>query len=88
MLDGHFGTNNVMQMVRQSLSLHLISKLRHDAALYFLYEGSQKPAGRKRVYGAKIDYDAMARSKSICAKLVKNQNENIYKLDSIFLYAT
>lgn len=56
-LDGHFGTNNVMQMVRQSLSLHLISKLRHDAALYFLYEGSQKPAGRKRVYGAKIDYD-------------------------------
>ena len=35
-LDGHFGTNNVMQMVRQSLSLHLISKLRHDSALYFL----------------------------------------------------
>ena len=56
-LDGHFGTNNVMQMVRQGLSLHLISKLRHDSALYFLYEGPQKPAGRKRVYGAKIDYD-------------------------------
>ena len=54
-LDGHFGTNNVMQMVRQGLSLHLISKLRHDSALYFLYEGPQKPAGRKRVYGAKID---------------------------------
>ena len=56
-LDGHFGTNNVMQMVRQCLSLHLVSKLRHDSALYFLYEGAQKPVGRKRVYGAKIDYE-------------------------------
>ncbi len=56
-LDGHFGTTNVMQMVRQSLSLHLVSKLRHDSALYFLYEGPQKPAGRKRIYGDKIDYE-------------------------------
>jgi putative transposase len=56
-LDGHFGNNNVMQMVRQSLSLHLISKLRNDSALYFLYDGPQKPAGRKRIYGAKIQYD-------------------------------
>ena len=44
-------------MVRQSLKLHLVCKLRHDAALYFLYEGVQKPKGRKRVYGSKIDYD-------------------------------
>ncbi len=56
-LDGHFGNNNVMQMVHQSLSLHLISKLRNDSALYFLYDGPQKPTGRKRIYGAKIQYD-------------------------------
>lgn len=55
-LDGHFGNNNVMQMVRQSLSLHIISKLRNDSALYFLYDGPQKPKGRRRVYGPKIDY--------------------------------
>lgn len=55
-LDGHFGNNNVMQMVRQSLSLHLISKLRNDAALYFLYDGPQKPVGRKRIYGPKLHY--------------------------------
>lgn len=55
-LDGHFGNNNVMQMVRQCLSLHIISKLRNDSALYFLYDGPQKPNGRKRIYGAKIDY--------------------------------
>lgn len=56
-LDGHFGNNNVLQMVRQSLKLHLVCKLRHDAALYFRYEGLQKPKGRKRIYGSKIDYD-------------------------------
>ena len=56
-LDGHYGTNKVLQMVRQGLSLHLVSKLRHDSALYFLYEGPQKSRGRKRVYGDKMDYE-------------------------------
>jgi hypothetical protein len=37
-LDGHFGNNNALQMARQS-NLHLISKLRCDAALYFPYAG-------------------------------------------------
>jgi hypothetical protein len=40
-MDGAFGNNNALQMVRQC-SLHLISKLRCDAALYFPYEGPQK----------------------------------------------
>lgn len=54
-LDGHFGNNNAVQMVRQC-GLHLISKLRHDAALYFLYDGEQKKRGPRRKYGDKIDY--------------------------------
>lgn len=58
-LDGHFGNNHVLQMVRQYLSLHLVSKLRHDSALYFFYEGPQKANGRKRIYGAKVDYQNM-----------------------------
>ena len=33
-LDGHFGNHNALQMARQG-TLHLISKLRCDAALYF-----------------------------------------------------
>ena len=53
-LEGHFGNNNALQMVKQC-GLHLISKLRHDAALYFLYEGPQNK-GRPRKYGDKIDY--------------------------------
>jgi putative transposase len=33
-LDGHFGNHNALQRARQS-HVHLISKLRYDAALYF-----------------------------------------------------
>ncbi len=54
-LDGHFGNNNALQMVRQC-ELHLVSKLRHDSALYFRYEGPQKNKGPRRKYGSKIDY--------------------------------
>lgn len=54
-LDGHFGNNNALQMVLQC-GLHLISKLRHDAALYFLYNGPQKKKGPRKKYGDKIDY--------------------------------
>jgi putative transposase len=54
-LDGHFGNNNALQMTRQC-GLHLISKLRHDAALYIPYAGPQKTHGQRRKYGDKIDY--------------------------------
>jgi len=58
-MDGHFGNNNALQMVRQATRWHLISKLRHDAALYFLYDGEQKPVGRHKRYGDKINYSAL-----------------------------
>jgi putative transposase len=54
-LDGHFGNNNALQMVRKC-DLHLISKLRQDAALYFIYDGQQKSKGPRRKYGQKINY--------------------------------
>jgi len=55
-LDGHFGNKNALQMTRDC-GLHLISKLRHDAALYFPYDGLYQGYGRPRKYGAKVDYD-------------------------------
>ena len=58
-LDGHFGNNNALQMVLQATSLHLVSKLRNNAALYFVYDGPQKRCGPRRRYGAKIDYQAI-----------------------------
>ena len=57
-LDGHFGNNNALQMARQS-HLHLISKLRHDAALYLPYAGPYVGRGPRRKYGSKVDYAHM-----------------------------
>ena len=54
-MDGAFGHNYALQMVRQC-SLHLISKLRADAALYFPYAGPQKKVGARKKYGSKLDY--------------------------------
>ncbi len=53
--NGAFGNNDAVQMVRQT-GLHLVSKLRHDAALYFPYEGPYAGRGRRRKYGHKLDY--------------------------------
>jgi hypothetical protein len=54
-LDGHFGNNNALQMTLQC-DLHLISKLRYDAALSFVYDGEQKRKGPRKKYGQKINY--------------------------------
>jgi len=54
-LDGAFGNNYALQMVRQC-SLHLISKLRYDAVLYFPYQGAQKKVGARKKYGDKLTY--------------------------------
>jgi putative transposase len=55
-LDGHFGNHNALQMARQC-GLHLISKLRCDAALYLPYTGPYAGRGPRRKYGHKVDYD-------------------------------
>jgi hypothetical protein len=54
-LDGHFGHHNALAMAQQH-HLHLISKLRCDAALYFPYTGPYAGRGPRRKYGAKVDY--------------------------------
>jgi len=53
-LDGHFGNYPSAFMVRQA-NLHLISKMRSDAALYPAFEGEHNGPGPKPKYGTKID---------------------------------
>jgi len=53
-LDGHFGNYPSAFMVRQT-NLHLISKLRSNAALYPAFEGEHNRRGPKPKYGSKID---------------------------------
>lgn len=54
-LDGFFGTAPATWLVRDC-GLHLISKLRHDAALYQPYAGDQPRRGPTPRYGDKLDY--------------------------------
>jgi len=55
-LDGHFGNHNALAMAQQN-NLHLISKLRCDAALYFPYASPYAGRGPHRKYGDKVKYD-------------------------------
>jgi len=55
-LDGHFGNRNALHIARQG-NLHLISKRRRDAALYFPYCGSYAGRGPHRKYGHKVADD-------------------------------
>lgn len=78
-MDGAFGNNNALQMVRQC-SLHLISKLRYDAALYFPYEGPQKKRGANKKYGDKLNYDHIPDKYLKETTLVDNIQTNIYQI--------
>lgn len=60
-LDGHFGNYPSAFMIRQE-NLHLISKLRSDAALYPAFEGEHKGPGPKPKYGKKIEVRKLDRT--------------------------
>jgi putative transposase len=70
-LDGHFGTHPALQMAL-GCGLHLISKLRHDAALYFPYVGPYAGRGPRRRYGDKLDY---ARIPAQCLAQTRLENQ-------------
>lgn len=53
-LDGHFGNHPAFHMVRQC-QLHLISKLRYDAALHFAYSGPSLKRGPRPRLGEQVD---------------------------------
>lgn len=53
LLDGQFGNFPAQWTVRQA-GLHLISKLRHDAALYLPYTGTKPSRGPTARYGDKL----------------------------------
>jgi len=57
-MDGHFGNYPSAYMVRET-GLHLISKMRSDAALYLPFEGEHKKRGPKPKQGDKIDVRAL-----------------------------
>ena len=57
-LDGHFGHHQAVLMGREN-GLHLISKMRKDAALYEKYEGAYGGRGAKKKYGTRLRFNLM-----------------------------
>jgi putative transposase len=57
-LDGHFGHHQAVLMAIQN-DLHLISKMRKDAALYEKYEGAYGGRGAKKKYGTRLRFDLL-----------------------------
>ncbi|MDE0401742.1 MAG: transposase [Candidatus Poribacteria bacterium] len=53
-LNGYFGNNNTLQMV-SACGLHLISKLRRDAALYLPPTAPYQGRGRPPIYGERLN---------------------------------
>ena len=59
-VDGYYPKLKFVKAVR-ALDLHLVSKLRHDANLRYLYQGAQKQFGAKRKYEGKVKFDDLSR---------------------------
>ncbi len=70
-VDGHFGNNNALQMARQ-INLHIISKLRHDSALYVPYENPDSSKRSRRKYGDKLDYRNLP-DRYLCKSVIEDE---------------
>ena len=58
--DSYYAKTKFVNGVREH-GLHLVSKLRHDADLRWLYNGEQKAKGRHRQYAGKVCFDDLSR---------------------------
>jgi putative transposase len=85
-VDGAFGHNEALQMTRQC-NMHLISKLKHNSALYFQYEGTYSGRGPRNKYGDKIDYKNIPKKylkKSSCEGLIQTDIYQMKALHKLF----
>ena len=62
--DGYYSKKKYLNGV-VALGLHQIGKLRHDANLRWLYQGEQKPHGRKRRYDGKVKFDDLSHFEAV-----------------------
>ena len=62
------------------LAYHLISKLRHDSALYFGYEGPYSGRGPRKKYGDKLNYQDIPEEHLKTSSLDKDIETKIYQM--------
>ncbi len=77
-LDGYFGHNNALQMTRQC-DLHLISKLRSDAALFWQPTDEKEGPGRPQLYGERFNPQQIDPKDRISIQTDGNIRTDIYQ---------
>jgi putative transposase len=78
-LDGHFGNHPSYQMTRQ-LGLHLISKMRHNAALFLLPNDEQKRLSPRQKYGDKVNYEVLPLGCRVSCQEKGGYRQEIYQM--------
>jgi putative transposase len=85
-LDGEFGNNNALQMIRQC-EMHLISKLHRNSALYFPYSGKYSGRGKRKKYGDRLNYDNIPKEylkETTCEKSIQTEIYQMTLLHKLF----
>ena len=80
--DGAFGNNAAVQMTRQT-GLHLISKLRNNAALYFQWQGDYSGKGAPRRYGERVNYAELPEDCLKSDAIEKNVRTRTYQFTAV-----
>lgn len=80
LLDGYFGNNQTLQMVR-ACGLHLISKLRRDAALYLPPETPYQGCGRPAIYGKKLNPKEIDGKYRVSTQTQGNITTEVYQIE-------
>jgi hypothetical protein len=75
-LDGYFGNYPATWLVQQT-GLHIISKMKRNAALYLPYTGAKPRRGPTPRYGDKLNYTQLP-----AEALVSSRLENDYQIDT------
>jgi putative transposase len=78
-LDGHFGNHSAAAMVRQG-GLHLISKMRCDAALYQEPTALARQLSPRRKYGDRLDFAQMPQELRRSEETVAGYRTQIYQV--------
>jgi len=85
-LDGAFGNNNALQMIKQC-EMHLISKLHRNSALYSPYSGKYSGRGKRKKYGDRLNYDNIPKEylkETTCEKSIQTEIYQMTLLHKLF----
>ena len=80
LLDGYFGNNQTLQMV-SDCGLHLISKLRRDAALYLPPATPYPGRGRPAIYGEKLNPKEIDSTYRVSSQTQGNITTEVYQIE-------